>query len=90
MPRLIAVLALLAAASAQAQSLPAEARAVLGDWTSYGDEGREPQAVIRLTSDGGELRGQIPVRPMHTANRFAGTTSDENLATGVHAEVYHR
>ncbi|PAP78202.1 DUF2147 domain-containing protein [Rubrivirga marina] len=60
MPRLLVVaLLVLAAASAHAQSLPAEARAVLGDWTTYGDEGREAQAVIRLTADGGELRGQI-------------------------------
>ena len=61
MPRVLAALALLAlaAASLRAQSLPAEARAVLGDWTSYGDEGREAQAVIRLTMNGGELRGQI-------------------------------
>jgi len=60
MPRLLVVaLLVLAAASAHAQSLPTEARAVLGDWTTYGDEGREAQAVIRLTADGGELRGQI-------------------------------
>jgi uncharacterized protein (DUF2147 family) len=60
MSRLLAVLVLvLAAASVQAQSLPAEARAVLGDWTSYGDDGREAQAVIRLSADGGQLRGQI-------------------------------
>lgn len=61
MPRVLAALALLvlAAAPARAQSLPAEARAVAGDWTSYGDDGREAQAVIRLTIDGGQLRGQI-------------------------------
>lgn len=57
---LLAVIVLVLAIGApRAQSLPPEARVVLGDWTTYGDDGREAQAVIRLTSDDGELRGQI-------------------------------
>ena len=62
MPRplhLLAVVLLALAAPAAAQSFPAAARAYLGDWTTYGDGGREAQAVVRLTEDRGELRAQI-------------------------------
>ena len=50
--------ALLAPALA-AQSLPAEARAYLGDWTTYSDDGQEAQAVVRITESGGRLQGRI-------------------------------
>ena len=44
----VAVLFLLAAPCALAQSLPSEARAHLGDWTTYSDETGEAQAVVRI------------------------------------------
>ena len=67
MRRLLAPLALLLLASAaQAQGLPAEAQAYLGDWTTYNDEGTEAQAVVRITEVGGVLRGRI-VRVLPTA-----------------------
>ena len=47
------------APAALAQSLPAEARAYLGDWTTYNDDGTEAQAVVRITESDGTLRGQI-------------------------------
>ena len=64
MRRLLPTLALLAllaltATALHAQSLPAEARAYLGDWTTYGDDGDEAQAVIRLTEENGVLNGRI-------------------------------
>ena len=55
---LAALLPLLAAA-ASAQSLPAEARAYLGDWTTYSDETGEAQAVVRITESDGVVRGRI-------------------------------
>lgn len=67
MRRLVSLLALLALASAvHAQRLPAEARAYLGDWTTYNDAGTEAQAVVRITEAGGELSGRI-VRLLPTA-----------------------
>ena len=60
MLRLLALGCLVALAPAlAAQSLPAEARAYLGDWTTYNDEGTEAQAVVRITAPGGVLRGRI-------------------------------
>lgn len=60
------LLLLLAAASVQAQGLPAEARAYLGDWTTYNDAGTEAQSVMRITESGGVLQGRI-VRLLPTA-----------------------
>ena len=56
---LFATFALLVAPLAAAQSLPAQARAYLGDWTTYNDEGTEAQSVVRITESGGKLRGRI-------------------------------
>ena len=56
---LFAALALLVGPLAAAQSLPAEARAYLGDWTTYNDAGTEAQSVVRITEAGGVLRGRI-------------------------------
>ena len=56
---LLAVLALTAAAPLAAQTLPAAARAYLGDWTTYDDDGTEAQAVVRLTAAGGVVSGRI-------------------------------
>ena len=47
------------ACAASAQSLPAEARAYLGDWTVVDDDTGEAQAVVRLTEVGGEVEGRI-------------------------------
>ncbi len=54
-----AALVLLSVAPAHAQRLPAEAQAYLGEWTTYGDDGREAQAVILLSEEGGVVRGRI-------------------------------
>ena len=61
MPRPLALLALalLTAAPLAAQSLPSEARGVLGEWTTYGDDGREAQAVVRITESDGVVSGRI-------------------------------
>ena len=60
MRRLLLPLALLTFASAaSAQSLPAQARAVLGDWVTYNDDGTEAQSVVRITAPGGVLQGRI-------------------------------
>ena len=67
--RLVALIVLLAAALAPAvaaQTLPAAARAYLGDWTTYNDAGTEAQSVVRITEAGGVLRGRI-VRILPTA-----------------------
>ena len=56
---LLSVLAGLAAPGLAAQSLPAPARAYLGDWTTYNDAGDEAQAVVRITQEGGVLQGRI-------------------------------
>ncbi len=53
----LAVLALATVASAQV--LPAEARAYLGDWVTYSDDGTEAQAVVRISESGGVLQGRI-------------------------------
>lgn len=55
----LAVLALTLAAAVSAQSLPPAARAYLGDWTTYNDEGTEAEAVVRITAPGGVLQGRI-------------------------------
>ncbi len=60
MRRLLLPLVLVALASAaQAQGLPADARAVLGDWVTYNDEGTEAQSVVRITESNGVLQGRI-------------------------------
>jgi len=58
-PRLLALLALLAAAPAAAQPLPEPARAYLGDWRAVDDESGEARAVIRLYEEDGQLYGRI-------------------------------
>lgn len=47
------------AASAQPSSLPAEARAYLGDWTTYSDETGEAQVVVRISESNGVVQGRI-------------------------------
>ena len=60
MRRLLLPLVLVALASAaHAQSLPADARAVLGDWVTYSDDGGEAQSIVRITETNGVLRGRI-------------------------------
>ena len=59
MRRLLPLALLVFAGAAQAQTLPAAARAYLGDWTTYNDEGTEAQAVVRITESDGVLRGRI-------------------------------
>ena len=54
-----ALLLAIAVPAASGQSLPAEARAYLGDWTTYNDDGTEAQAVVRITESDGILRGRI-------------------------------
>ena len=49
----------LVAVAASAQSLPAEARAYLGDWTTYSDETGEAQVVVRISESGGVVQGRI-------------------------------
>lgn len=68
MMRLLLSLALLivAGASVSAQSLPAAARAILGDWTIRSDETGEAQAVVRFAESGGVVSGRI-VRVLPTA-----------------------
>lgn len=56
---LIPLALLLFATASSAQRLPAEARAYLGDWTTYNDEGTEAQSVVRFTESDGVLRGRI-------------------------------
>ena len=55
----LALIASLVALAPSAQTLPAEAQAYLGDWTTYSDETGEAQAVVRLTASDGVLRGRI-------------------------------
>ncbi len=55
----LVVLLALAAPAVFAQSLPSAARAYLGDWTTYNDEGTEAQSVVRITESNGVLRGRI-------------------------------
>ena len=55
----LALLVSLAAPAALAQSLPAAARAYLGEWTTYSDNSGEAQAVVRLTESNGVVRGRI-------------------------------
>lgn len=50
----------LVAVTASAQSLPAEARAYLGDWTTYSDETGEAQVVVRISeASNGTVQGRI-------------------------------
>lgn len=56
---LIALALLVLATAASAQRLPADARAYLGDWTTYNDAGTEAQSVVRITESEGVLRGRI-------------------------------
>ena len=55
----LAAFLLLLASGAAAQSLPASARAYLGDWTIISDETGEAQAVVRLSEAGGKVEGRI-------------------------------
>ncbi|MEO0556985.1 MAG: DUF2147 domain-containing protein [Bacteroidota bacterium] len=62
MHRSLALLCLfsLVAVAASAQSLPAEARAHLGDWTTYSDETGEAQVVVRISeASDGTVQGRI-------------------------------
>ena len=61
MPRLLWIVCFVAlvAPSLSAQALPESARAYLGDWTTYSDDGDEAQSVVRITESGGALRGRI-------------------------------
>ena len=52
-------LLLLFATALGAQSIPAEARGYLGDWTVVDDETGQDQAIVRITDEGGELEGRI-------------------------------
>ncbi len=63
--RLLFLVALVAPVAA-AQSVPAPARAYLGDWTTYNDAGTEAQSVMRITERDGVLQGRI-VRLLPTA-----------------------
>ena len=57
---LFSLFALMAvAASAQPSSLPAEAQAYLGDWTTYSDETGEAQVVVRISESNGIVQGRI-------------------------------
>ena len=50
----------LVAVAASAQSLPAEARAYLDDWTTYSDETGEAQVVVRISeASDGTVQGRI-------------------------------
>ena len=62
----VALVALTLAPLAASQTLPAAARAYLGDWTTYNDAGTEAQSVVRITADGGVLKGRI-IRVLPTA-----------------------
>lgn len=63
----LALLLPLLTAGASAQSLPAAARAVLGDWTIVDENTNEAQAVVRLTEARGVVEGRI-VRLLPTAS----------------------
>lgn len=56
----------LAAPRTTAQSLPAPAREILGDWTVRSDDDGEAQAVVRFTEEEGLVVGRI-VRVLPTA-----------------------
>lgn len=62
----LALVALTLAPLSASQTLPAAARAYLGDWTTYTDDGSEAQSVVRITESGGVLRGRI-IRVLPTA-----------------------
>ncbi|WP_412068702.1 DUF2147 domain-containing protein [Rubrivirga sp. IMCC43871] len=55
----LALVLALAPPALAAQSLPADAQAYLGDWTTYSDDGREAQSVIRITASDGVLSGRV-------------------------------
>lgn len=63
--RIVLAVLLLAALPSAAQSLPAPAREILGDWTIR-DEGGEAQAVVRFVEEEGLVVGRI-VRVLPTA-----------------------
>lgn len=56
---LFALLVALVAPALSAQSLPPEAQAYLGDWTTYSDDTGEAQVVVRITAPNGVLQGRI-------------------------------
>lgn len=56
---LVGLFSLIAIASS-AQPLPPEARAYLGDWTTYSDETGEAQVVVRISeASNGTVQGRI-------------------------------
>lgn len=63
----VSLLITLAAPTLAAQSLPPEAEAYLGDWTTYSDDGSEAQSVVRISASNGVLRGRI-IRLLPTAS----------------------
>lgn len=71
--------ALLSAAPASAQALPAAARAVLGDWTTRDDATGEPRAVVRFSESGGVVTGRI-VRVLPTRRYPNPTTTCDDCS----------
>lgn len=72
-------LLLLAAPAVQAQALPADARALLGDWTTRDDATGEPRAVVRFSESGGVVTGRI-VRVLPTRAHPRPTTTCDACA----------
>ena len=58
-PSALVALFLLLASGAASQSLPAEARAYLGDWTVVDEKSGEAQAVVRIVEADGGVEGRI-------------------------------
>lgn len=75
---LVAALTVLAP-SVHAQALPAAARAVLGDWTTYDDNTGEARVVVRFTEAGGVVVGRI-VRVLPTREHPRPTTTCDDCA----------
>ena len=56
---LFSLFSLLAVAASAQAGLPANARAHLGDWTTYSDETGEAQVVVRISETNGVVQGRI-------------------------------